>query len=86
LIPEFHKSVEVLLPELATNEKTKDLVDKELILAIGKEVGRQMARPNGPNFTEFRDLPNLVILEDTAVFTIMTEVKNYIVKGTMSVI
>jgi hypothetical protein len=67
------------MPTLATNEKTKDLVNKDMILALGAEVKRQMERPNGPNFSEFRDLPNLVVLEDTTVFTIMTEVKNLIV-------
>jgi hypothetical protein len=45
-----------------------------------------MARPNGPNFSEFRDLANLVVLDDTTVFTIMDEVKNLIVKGTMNVV
>jgi hypothetical protein len=45
-----------------------------------------MARPNGPNFTEFKDIPDLVALDTTDVFTIMEEVKNLIVKGTMSVV
>jgi hypothetical protein len=35
LIPQFYTSVEKLLPTLATNEKTKALVNEELILALG---------------------------------------------------
>jgi hypothetical protein len=50
------------------------------------ETGRQMMREGGPDFREFRQLPGLVLLEDTQVFSLMGEVAATIQKGTIMVV
>jgi len=60
--------------------------EPQLIEQVGNAVKEQLINTEGPDFESFTTLPSLVLLEDTAVFDVMTGVRDSIVEGVALVV